>query len=124
MQSVPKPAEGDTKHKKIFQSRMSPSGFVGMIANFNGAQTMAIQDMGFAGFLHLQVIELSGDLCKWLVDRFDPYSVTLYISPDKKIEITPMDVHITLALPIGGRKIEEFYGKKPKDAKYNKVLDA
>ncbi|KAJ8431951.1 hypothetical protein Cgig2_000010 [Carnegiea gigantea] len=97
MQSVPKPVEGDTKHKKIFQSRMSPSGFV---------------------------TELPGDLCKWLVDRFDPYSITLYISPDKRIEITPMDVHLTLALPIGGRKVEEFYRKKPKDTKYNKVLDA
>ncbi|KAJ8436172.1 hypothetical protein Cgig2_002743 [Carnegiea gigantea] len=68
--------------------------------------------------------KLSGDLCKWLVDRFDLCSVTLYISPDKRIEITPMDVHITLALPIGGSKVEGFYGKKPKDAKYNKVLDA
>ncbi|KAJ8424624.1 hypothetical protein Cgig2_034190 [Carnegiea gigantea] len=124
VQSVPKPVEGDTKHKKIFQSRMSPSGFIGMIANFNEAQTKAIQDMGFGGFLYLQVTELPWDLCKWLVDRFDSYSVTLYISPDKRIEITPMDVHITLALPIGGRKVEEFYGKKPKDAKYNEVLDA
>ncbi|KAJ8424130.1 hypothetical protein Cgig2_008327 [Carnegiea gigantea] len=53
VQSVPKPAEGDTKHKKIFQSRMSPSGFVGMIAHFNEAQIKAIQDMGFGGFLHL-----------------------------------------------------------------------
>ncbi|KAJ8446930.1 hypothetical protein Cgig2_016472 [Carnegiea gigantea] len=58
------------------------------------------------------VTELPGDLCKWLVDKFDPYSVTLYISPDKRIKITPMDVHITLALPIGGKKVEEFYGKK------------
>ncbi|KAJ8435804.1 hypothetical protein Cgig2_024787 [Carnegiea gigantea] len=114
---MPKPAKEDTKHKKIFQSRMSPSGFVGMIANFNEAQTKAIQDMGFGGFLHLQVAELPGDLCKWLVDRFDPYSVILYISLDKRIEITPMDVHITLALPISGRKVEEFYSKKSKDAK-------
>ncbi|KAJ8426967.1 hypothetical protein Cgig2_015220 [Carnegiea gigantea] len=124
MQSVPKPAEGDTKSKKIFQTRMSPSGFVGKIDNFNEAQRKATQDMGFGGFLHLQVTELPGDLCKWLVDRFDPYSVTLYISLDKRIEITPMDVHLTLALLISGRKVEEFYGKKPKDAKYNEVLDA
>ncbi|KAJ8430659.1 hypothetical protein Cgig2_000252 [Carnegiea gigantea] len=100
MQSVPKPVEGDTKYKKIFQSRMSPSGFVGIIAHFNEAQTKAIQEMGF-----------------------DPYSVTLCISQDKRIEITPMDVHITLALPIDGKKVEEFYGKKPKDATYNQVLD-
>ncbi|KAJ8444132.1 hypothetical protein Cgig2_029907 [Carnegiea gigantea] len=108
MQSVPKPAEGDTKPKKIFQTGMSPSGLVCMIDNFNEAQRKAIRDMGFRGFLHL----------------FDPYSITLYISPDKRIEITPMDVHLILALSIGGKKVEEFYGKKPKDAKYNKVLDA
>ena len=123
MQSVPKPVEGDTKHQKIFQSRISPSGFVGMMDNFNEVQRKAIQDMGFGGFLHLQVTKLLGDLYKWLVDRFDPYSVSLYISPDKRIEITPMDVHLT-ALPIGGRKVEEFYGKKPKDAKYNEVVNA
>ena len=80
--------------------------------------------MGFRGFLNLQVTELPGDLCKWLVDRFDPYSVTLHISPDKRIEITPMDVHLTLAFPIGGRKVEELYEKKPIDAKYNEVLNA
>ncbi|KAJ8421747.1 hypothetical protein Cgig2_028802 [Carnegiea gigantea] len=56
--------------------------------------------------------------------RFDPYLVTLYISPDKRIEIISMDVHLALALPIGGRKVEEFYGRKPKDAKYNEFLDA
>ena len=77
--------------------------------------------MGFGGFLHLQVTELPADLCKWLVDRFDPYSVSLYISPDKRIEITPMDVHFTLALPISGRKVEESYGqsqKMPNTMKY------
>ena len=80
--------------------------------------------MEFGGFLHLQVIEFPGDLCKWLVDRFDPCSVTLYISLDKRIMTTPMDVHLTFAFPIGGRKVEEFYGKNPKDAKYNEVLGA
>ena len=35
-----------------------------------------------------------------------------------------MDVHLTSALPIGGRKVEVFYGKRPKDVKYNEVLAA
>ncbi|KAJ8435326.1 hypothetical protein Cgig2_022927 [Carnegiea gigantea] len=87
VQSVPKPAAGDTKHKKIFQSRMSPSGFV---------------------------TKLPGDLCKWLEGIFDPYSVTLYISPDKRIEITPMDMHITLALPLVEGKLRSFIRKSPK----------
>ncbi|KAJ8435794.1 hypothetical protein Cgig2_024777 [Carnegiea gigantea] len=103
---------------------MSPSGFVTMIDNFIEAQRKEMRDMGFGGFAYLQVTELLRDLCKWLVDRFNPYSVTLYISPDKRIEITPMDVRFTLALPIIGRKVEEFYTKKSKDANYNEVLDA
>ncbi|KAJ8429192.1 hypothetical protein Cgig2_028765 [Carnegiea gigantea] len=96
VQSVPKLAEGDTKHRK----------------------DLSIKNVT------IRVTELPGDLCKWLVDRFDPYSVTLYISLDKRIEITQMDVHITLALPIGGKKLEEFYKKKPENATYNEVLDA
>ncbi|KAJ8426164.1 hypothetical protein Cgig2_032646 [Carnegiea gigantea] len=43
---------------------------------------------------------------------------------EKKTEITSKDLHLTLALPIGGRKVEEFYGKKPKEHEYNKVLTA
>ena len=31
-------------------------------------------------------------------------------------------MHLTLALPIGGRKIEEFYGKKSKGPKYIAVI--
>ncbi|KAJ8442693.1 hypothetical protein Cgig2_001786 [Carnegiea gigantea] len=50
--------------------------------------------------------------------------VILYISADKKIENTPMDVHLTYALPIGAMKVEEFYGKKTKDAKHNEVRSA
>ncbi|KAJ8447534.1 hypothetical protein Cgig2_031147 [Carnegiea gigantea] len=84
VQSVPKPGEADTKPIKIFQTRMSPLGFVAVIEKF----------------------------------------IILYISPDKKIETTPMDMHVTLTPPIGGRKVEEFYKKKPKDAKYNEVLTA
>jgi len=63
MQSVPKPEEANTKSKKIFQTRMSPSRFVAMIEKFNKAQRQAIRDMGFGGFLHLQVNELAEDLC-------------------------------------------------------------
>jgi len=44
--------------------------------------------MVFGGFLHLlQVTELLDNLCKWLVNRFDPYLVTLYISPDKGLRL-------------------------------------
>ncbi|KAJ8429191.1 hypothetical protein Cgig2_028764 [Carnegiea gigantea] len=53
-----------------------------------------------------------------------PKKIHLDISLDKRIEITPMDVHITLELSIGGKTVEEFYGKKPEDATYNEVLDA
>jgi len=101
---------------------MSSAEFVAMMEKFNEAQKQATLDIGFGGFLELQAIELPKDLCKWLVDNFDPNSMTLYITNEKKIEITPIDVHLTLALPIGGRKVEEFYGKKLKDPEHNEVL--
>ncbi|KAJ8435147.1 hypothetical protein Cgig2_018975 [Carnegiea gigantea] len=105
---VQKPVDIDTKHKKIFNNRKSPAGFVAMIDKFNEAQKQAIRDMSFGGFLELQVTKLPGDFCKWLLDNFDPNLVTLYVAAEKKIEIIPMDVHLTLAPPIGGRNVEEF----------------
>jgi len=119
---VQTPAETDTKYKKIFHTRMSPARFVTVIDKFNDARKQAIWDMGFGSFLKLQVTRLPGDLCKWFLVNFDPYSVTLYIATEKKIEITQMDVHLTLARSIGGRKVKEFYGDKTKDPKYNEVL--
>ena len=55
IESVPKPAEGDTKPKKNLSNKNVTIRFVGMIDNFNEAQRKAIQDMGFGGFLRLQV---------------------------------------------------------------------
>ena len=78
-----------------------------MNENFNEARRQSICDTRFEGFLHLQVTELPRDLCKWRVKSFDPYSVTLYVFANKKIEITLMDVHLTLTLPISGRKVKE-----------------
>jgi len=56
--------------------------------------------------------------------NYDPYSVTLHILSDKKIEIIPLDVHFTLTLAISGRKVKEFYGKKPKGPRYNAIISA
>ena len=78
--------------------------------------------LGFGGFIELQVTNLQRDLWKWLMDNFDTYSITLYISNDKNIEITPMDVRLTLALPIAGRRFEELHGKNPKHPDYNIVI--
>ncbi|KAJ8435148.1 hypothetical protein Cgig2_018976 [Carnegiea gigantea] len=79
---------------------MSLARFVAMIEKFNEAHKQAIRDMGFAEFIELQVTELLGVLCKWLLHDFDPYLVTMYIAPKKKIEITPMNVHLILALSL------------------------
>ncbi|KAJ8436402.1 hypothetical protein Cgig2_021439 [Carnegiea gigantea] len=115
-------AREESKVSEPEKTRMSPAGFVALMDKFNEAQKQAILDMDFRGFLELQVTELPWDLCKWLVDNFDPYPVTLYIISEKKIEITPMDVHLTLVLLIGRRKVEEFYEKKPKDPEHSEVL--
>ncbi|KAJ8423656.1 hypothetical protein Cgig2_003614 [Carnegiea gigantea] len=77
---VQEPAETDTKYKKTFQTRMSLAGFVAM--------QQAIWDTVFGGFLELQVTKLPEALCTWFVDNIDPYLVILYVTSDKKIEIT------------------------------------
>jgi len=48
-----------------------------------------------------------------LVDNFNPYSVTPYITSEKKIEIIPMAVNLTLALPIEGR-LKSFIARSQK----------
>ncbi|KAJ8427229.1 LOW QUALITY PROTEIN: hypothetical protein Cgig2_023066 [Carnegiea gigantea] len=92
---------------------MSLARFIRMIEKFNETHQQGIMDM---------VTELLRDLCKWLMDSFEPYSVTLCISSDKKIKIALMDVPLTLALPIDGRRFEELHGKNPKDPDYNIII--
>ena len=48
------------------------------------------------------------------MENFDAYSMTPYITSEKKIKVIPMDVHLTLAFPIGGRKVKSFMGRRQK----------
>ncbi|KAJ8433692.1 hypothetical protein Cgig2_030079 [Carnegiea gigantea] len=86
------------------QANTNIVGFVAMIDKLNKAHKQAILGYGFSRILRVTMI--------------------LYITTKKKIEIIPMDVHLTLALPIDERKVEEFYVKKPKDLEYNEVPSA
>ena len=60
---------------KVQEDFASPTRFVAMVEKFREAKKQEIRDMGFGGFLESQVTELPGDLCKWLVDKFDPQAV-------------------------------------------------
>jgi len=68
--------------------------------------------MGFGGLLELQVTELPSDLYKWLIDNFDAYSLILYITSDRRIEITPIDVHLTLALQLMEERWKSFMARR------------
>ncbi|KAJ8432431.1 hypothetical protein Cgig2_016061 [Carnegiea gigantea] len=81
---------------------------------FNEAQKQTIWDMGFGGLLELQVTELPRDLYKWLIDNFDAYSLELYITSDRRIEITPMDVHLMLAHQLMEERWKSFIARSQK----------
>ncbi|KAJ8436443.1 hypothetical protein Cgig2_030955 [Carnegiea gigantea] len=92
LQYVPKPAEGDTKPKKIFQTAI--------IDNFNEAQRKAMRDMGFRGFLHLQTTstERSRELSSPIIrDAEDAVGSISFLSSAPIVEVNVELAH-TLTL--------------------------
>ncbi|KAI8538528.1 hypothetical protein RHMOL_Rhmol09G0110400 [Rhododendron molle] len=60
--------------------------------------------MGFGGLLRLKCTRLDRKLCEWLVSKFDPVSLCLYVH-GKRFIITPLDVHHILGLPCEGKRV-------------------
>ena len=58
--------------------------------------------MGFASFLKVDVKQILGKFCKWLVESFNPYTMCFRLP---KFSITTFDVHATLGVPLGGMEI-------------------
>uniref|UniRef100_I1PU28 Uncharacterized protein n=1 Tax=Oryza glaberrima TaxID=4538 RepID=I1PU28_ORYGL len=46
------------------------------------------------------------DLIRWLMDRTDPKTMTIQISENKKIAITPWKISIVLGTPFGGEPLQ------------------
>ncbi|KAH9613073.1 hypothetical protein KSS87_021347 [Heliosperma pusillum] len=111
------PAEPANKKRKIshkmpkmpsLRSRMSPSGIYQFINNPTNKQsdnqTLAIQQMGFEGLLHLQTDTVPGNMAYWLVSTFDPYKGCLL---DGNLPILEEDIHACMGIPMGPLVVDE-----------------
>ncbi|KAJ8421748.1 hypothetical protein Cgig2_028803 [Carnegiea gigantea] len=100
-----KPTTKKSKSKE-FNNQMSPKGLKQLIKKLNDKQKEAVKEIGFGGFLYLQVDMISGKLAVWLVRNFDTCSCSLPLTHGR-LRITEHDVYMTLALPKGPREADE-----------------
>ncbi|KAJ8421688.1 hypothetical protein Cgig2_009480 [Carnegiea gigantea] len=91
---------------KEFNNRMSPKGLRQLIAKLNDKQKEAVKEIGFGGFLHLQLDMIPGKLAVWLVCNFDTCSCSLPLTHGR-FRVTKHDVYMTLALPKGPFEVTE-----------------
>ena len=76
--------------------------------------------MGFVSFLKVDLKQILGKFSKWLVERFESYSICFKLSDRQKFFITTFDVYVTLSMPIRGRQIIEIT-KSSMDEKYDEL---
>ncbi|KAJ8423748.1 hypothetical protein Cgig2_031338 [Carnegiea gigantea] len=76
--------------------------------------------MGFAPFLKVDVKQIPGKFCKWLMKSFDPYAVCFRLADGQKFPVTAFNVHATLGVPLGGTEITEIT-KSSMDDEYDEV---
>ncbi|KAJ8421428.1 hypothetical protein Cgig2_018795 [Carnegiea gigantea] len=96
-----KPKTKERKPKE-FNNRMSPR----LIEKLNDKQKEALKEIGFGGFLHLQLDMIPGKLAVWLVRNFDTCSCSLPLTHGR-FRVTEHDVYMILALPKGPFKVTE-----------------
>ncbi|KAJ8421372.1 hypothetical protein Cgig2_025255 [Carnegiea gigantea] len=94
-----KPKAKKSKPKE-FNNRMSPKGLRQLIEKLNDKQKEVVKEIGFGGFLHLQLDMIPGKLAVWLVRNFDTCSYSLPLTHGR-FKVTEHDVYMTLALPKG-----------------------
>ncbi|KAJ8420524.1 hypothetical protein Cgig2_024955 [Carnegiea gigantea] len=85
---------------------MSPKGLRQLIEKLNDKQKDAVKEIGFGGFLHLQLDMIPGKLAVWLVRNFDTCSCSLPLTHGR-FRVTEHDVYMTLALPKGPFEVIE-----------------
>ena len=79
---------------------MSPKGMRQLIEKLNDKQTEVVKEIGFGGFLYLQVDMIPGKLPVWLARNFDTCSCSMPLTHGR-LRFTEHDVYMTFALPKG-----------------------
>ncbi|TVU02769.1 hypothetical protein EJB05_51714 [Eragrostis curvula] len=99
-------------------SRCTPKDLLQAITSLNDPQKKKIDDLHWGDFLSIKIDAVeSRDLYCWLLDRVDTSTMTLVISPDKVLPLSPVSVHNVMALPMGGGDLPKVRSKLVTEAR-------
>ncbi|TVU00684.1 hypothetical protein EJB05_53866, partial [Eragrostis curvula] len=99
-------------------SRCTPKDLLQAITSLNAPQLKKIDDLHWGDFLSIKIDAVeSRDLYCWLLDRVDTSTMTLVISPDKVLPLSPVSVHNVMALPMGGGDLPKVRSKLVTEAR-------
>ena len=100
---------------------MSISGISYLIERLSYEQYLAVDEIGFGGFEGIRTNVISKSLGMWLLENYDYCGSFLNLSNRGILEFTKEDVHTTLGLSLGPKKVVE---RKTCDSceKYNALL--
>ena len=115
-----KPKTKKSKPKE-FNNRMSPKGLRQLIEKLNDKQKEVVKEIGFGGFLYLQVDMIPGKLAVWLVRNFDTCSCSLPLTYGS-LRVTEHDVYMTLALPRGPFEVTEAKSETNSSTEFKTLL--
>lgn len=90
--------------------RVPPTSFMTVIKDMPEDHKKAIEEIGFGGFLHLDMPYHKASFAEPLVRSFDIDRHCLVMEDNQVIDLKPEDAHIAYGIPIGGKEIIE-----PKD---------
>ena len=82
----------------------APQHVMKMVGKLNECKKRVIQELGFGGIMDLKCSPLDRELCKFLVDRFDPNQCALHID-SRKLLISPRDTENMMGLKSNGINI-------------------
>ncbi|KAJ8436607.1 hypothetical protein Cgig2_029853 [Carnegiea gigantea] len=90
-----------------FGHRMSISGISYLIERLSYEQYLAVNEIGFGGFWAIRINVIPKSLGMWLLENYDYCGSFLNLSNYRILEITNEDVHASLGLPMGPKKVME-----------------
>ena len=91
-----------------------------MIERLSCEQYLAVYVIGFGGFWAIRTNAIPKSLGMWLLKNYDFCGIFLNLSNHGILEFTKEDVHATLGLPMGPRKVVE--GKACDSVRKNNAL--
>lgn len=99
------------KRKQKWFTRASPMRLTKLYPNMTAQQKNMIKNADFSGLLEIKCSKLQPELCKFLMESFDPTSCAMVFPGRGVIQITEEDVESVLRIPRGSQEV--IYGLDP-----------